>query len=123
MDNKTMEEAMKQAQVSEMARRIDKSAAAVNAVNAMQPGAIWATDNTAGQYGALGVSTGTLAQNLVNPVILREGARTPVLSMTMQQVENGFTLQINYRTFVAKDFKEAMEVITAQAASAMLDNT
>ena len=114
MENKTVEQAV-QAKVDAMARRIDKSQVASAGLH---PGAIWASDNTAGQYGPLVSNHGAGI-----PAVLREGMRIPGIDVSIRQAENGFLLTINQRTFVAKDFKEAIEVVTAQAASAMLENT
>lgn len=102
MENKTVEQAV-QAKVDAMTRRIDKSQVASAGLH---PGAIWATD-TVNSY----------------PAILREGMRIPGIDVSIRQAENGFLLTINQRTFVAKDFKEAIEVVTAQAASSLLENT
>jgi hypothetical protein len=104
MDNKTVEQALALAKVDAMTRRIDKSQVASAG---LQPGGIWATDGTVGAY----------------PALLREGHRIPGIDVSIRQAENGFLLTINQRTFVARDFKEAIEVVTAQAASAMLENT
>lgn len=117
MDNKTVEQALAQAKVDAMTRRIDKSQVASAGLH---PGAIWATDNTAGQYGPL---VSNSAMGSIHPAILREGMRIPGIDVSIRQAENGFLLTINQRTFVARDFKEAIEVVTAQAASAMLENT
>jgi hypothetical protein len=66
-------------------------------------------------YGHQG-QQGQLYPNDVGPI--RRG-----INLSINPVENGFVVTVNNKYYVATDFKAAIEIVTAQTASVLVEST
>jgi hypothetical protein len=95
---------------------VEQKAAAQSSLLGIQGAGVSIGNSTTGPwYGHQG-QQGQLFPNDVGPI--RRG-----INLSITPVENGFIVVLGGKHFVAADFAGAMEIVTAQTASVLLENT